>query len=164
MKRSVQLTFLLMISAICVFAVQPQKVDRVLVFKKKHKLLLLRGETVIKTYAVALGSGGLLPKRREGDQRTPEGLYHIDSRKRDSSFHLALHISYPNEADRERALKLGVRPGGDIMIHGTPNGLGWLGPSHRMMDWTAGCVAVTDAEIEEIWSLVPDGTTVEIRP
>jgi murein L,D-transpeptidase YafK len=91
-------------------------------------------------------------------------LYVIDSRKADSQFHRSLHISYPNAADRERARKLGVPPGGDIYIHGLPNGYGFIGAAHRARDWTDGCVAVTDREIEEIWSLVGNGTPVEIRP
>jgi murein L,D-transpeptidase YafK len=81
-----------------------------------------------------------------------------------SQFHLALHLSYPNAKDRARAAKLGVSPGGDIMIHGLPNGYGWVGSKHLLRDWTDGCVAVTDQEIEEIWRLVPNGTTVEIKP
>jgi murein L,D-transpeptidase YafK len=139
-------------------------VDRVVVLKSQHKLLLLSGEKVVRIYLVALGGGGLSPKMRQGDHRTPEGLYQIDYRNSASSFHRALHISYPNEADRERARRLGVSPGGDIMIHGITNGLGWVGTNHRLSDWTDGCIAVTNAEIEEIWSLVPDGTPVEIRP
>lgn len=140
------------------------KVTRVLVLKKEHSLQLLDGEKVIKTYKVVLGRGGLAPKQRQGDHRTPEGLYEIDYRNKSSRFHLALHISYPNQVDRERARKLGVNPGGDIMIHGITNGLGWLGSMHRIIDWTDGCIAVTDGEIEEIWSMVPDATPVEIRP
>lgn len=153
-----------MFSALFVFSDQPPKADGVLVLKKEHKLLLYSGGKIIKTYAVAIGRGGDSPKQRAGDHRTPEGLYQIDRRKKDSSFHRALHISYPNQADRERARKLGANPGGDIMIHGIPNGWGWVGSNHRATDWTDGCVAVTDNEIEEIWSLVPDGTPVEIRP
>lgn len=132
--------------------------------KKEHKMELFSGDTVFKTYTVALGRGGLPPKQREGDHLTPEGLYQIDHRNKNSRFYRALHVSYPNEADRERARKLGVDPGGDIMIHGIKNGLGWLGSMQRMMDWTNGCIAVTDAEMDEIWNLVPDGTPVEIRP
>jgi len=142
----------------------PQKATRVLVLKKEHKMQLLSGETVIKTYTVALGRGGLARKQRQGDHLTPEGLYEIDRRNKDSRFYRALHVSYPNELDRERARKLGVSPGGDIMIHGITNGLGWLGSMHRIIDWTDGCIAVTDAEMDEIWLLVPDGTPVEIRP
>lgn len=153
-----------MLSTLHLFAVQSQRADRVLILKKEHKLMLLSGGAVIRTYSVAIGKGGLSPKQRKGDHKTPEGLYKIDRRKENSSFHRALHISYPNEADIERASKLGVEPGGDIMIHGIANGLGWIGSLHRLIDWTDGCVAVTDAEIDEVWSLVPDGTPVEIRP
>ena len=98
------------------------------------------------------------------DARTPEGRYVIDSRNAASAYHKALHISYPNSDDRKRAAKLGVAPGGAVMIHGLPNGKGWVGPTHRLYDWTLGCIAVTDQEIDEIWNLVPVGTPVEIRP
>jgi murein L,D-transpeptidase YafK len=143
----------------------PQKrASKVLVLKTEHKLLLLDdSNNVIGTYSVAIGRGGVEPKQHQGDHRSPEGLYLIDHHKRDSRFHRALHVSYPNDADRERARKLGLDPGGDIMIHGIQNGLGWLGPLHRSLDWTDGCIAVTDAEIEEISAAVPDGTPVEIR-
>ena len=146
-----------------IYQVQPH-VDRVLVKKKDHKLLLMNGDVVVKSYSVALARGGPEPKQRQGDHKTPEGLYVIDSRNRTSRFHRALHVSYPNEADKERARKFGVEPGGDIMIHGIQNGLGWLGASQRLIDWTDGCIAVTDEQIEEIWRLVPDGTPIEIRP
>ena len=132
------------------------RVDRVIVKKKDHKLLLMNGDTVVKSYSVALARGGLGPKQQEGDHKTPEGCYRIDSRNQSSRFHRALHISYPNEADKARAQRLSVDPGGDIMIHGIQNGLGWIGAAHRLVDWTNGCIAVTDNEIEEIWTLVPD--------
>ncbi len=164
MNRPVQISVLSVFVLLSILLVANPKVDRVLVLKEDHKLVLLNGEKIVRVYTVALGGGGLLPKQQQGDRRTPEGLYEIDRRNRNSSFHLALHISYPNEADRERARRLGVSPGGDIMIHGITNGLGWLGVRHRFSDWTDGCIAVTDTEIEEIWSLVPDGTPVEIRP
>jgi murein L,D-transpeptidase YafK len=164
MKRLLHFSILLMLLVLNVFAVQSQKVDRVLILNKEHRLMLLSGDSVVKTYTVAVGRGGLSAKERVGDHKTPQGLYTIDRRNQNSRFHRALHISYPNEADRERARKLGISPGGDIMIHGITNGLGWLGSLHRLIDWTDGCVAVTDSEIEEIWSLVPDGTPVEIRP
>ena len=141
-----------------------QRASKVLVLKAEHKLLLLdTANNVIRSYSIAIGRGGLEPKQVQGDHKTPEGLYVVDRRKRDSRFHRALHVSYPNDFDRERARKLGAEPGGDIMIHGIQNGLGWLGPLHRLVDWTDGCIAVTDFEIEEIWSAVPDGTPVEIR-
>jgi murein L,D-transpeptidase YafK len=104
------------------------------------------------------------PKRCQGDNRTPEGTYRISGRNRHSSYHRSLRISYPDEGDRKRARALGCSPGGDIMIHGLPNGRGAIGALHRMYDWTAGCIAVTNPEIEEIWAAVPDGTEIEIRP
>lgn len=119
---------------------------------------------MIRTYKVALGRGGLAPKVREGDNLTPEGRYVIDARNAGSRFHRALHISYPNAEDRQRAAQLNVLPGGTIMIHGLQNGLGWIGSAHRLVDWTRGCIAVTDGEIDEIWRMVPVGTPVEIRP
>jgi murein L,D-transpeptidase YafK len=158
--------------AILIFAIplmaQPapprQTADSILILKKDHVLELLKGGKVIRTYKVALGRGGLAPKEREGDGRTPEGYYIVDSRNAQSHYHKALHISYPNAEDSKRAAKLGVAPGGAIMIHGLPNGMGWLGAAHRLYDWTLGCIAVTDEEIDEIWDLVPIGTPVEIRP
>lgn len=100
----------------------------------------------------------------EGDGRTPEGVYSIDRRKVKSTFHRALHVSYPNDDDLAQAKARSVSPGGDIMIHGLPNGLGFLGKLHLKGDWTAGCIAVTNPQIEEIWRAVPDGTKVEIVP
>ncbi len=145
-------------------AAAPERAYSILILKKDHVLELIAGGKVIRTYKVALGSGGLAAKEREGDGRTPEGHYVIDSRNEHSAYHRALHISYPNDEDRRRAAKLGVSPGGSIMIHGLPNGKGWIGAAHRTVDWTLGCVAVTDDEIEEIWKLAPVGTPVEIRP
>ncbi len=146
------------------FAQARPQVDSILILKKAHTLELLSHGSVVRTYKVALGRGGLAPKEREGDARTPEGRYFIDSRNEHSGFYRALHISYPSPEDRRRAAQRGVAPGGAIMIHGIKNGLGWLGATHRTIDWTAGCIAVTDAEIDEIWELVPVGTPVEIRP
>ena len=150
-----------------VLAQQPgpaEKADSILILKKDHLLELFRGGRVIRSYKVALGRGGLAPKQREGDALTPEGHYLIDSRNATSHYHRALHISYPNAEDRKRATQQGAAPGGAVMIHGLPNGMEWIGAGHRLYDWTLGCIAVTDAEIDEIWKLVPDGTPVEIRP
>ncbi|MDR3772524.1 MAG: L,D-transpeptidase family protein [Terracidiphilus sp.] len=141
-----------------------EKADSVLILKKDHVLELLAGGKVIRTYKVALGRCGLKPKEREGDGRTPEGHYVIDARNEVSHYHRALHVSYPDAEDSKRAARLGVAPGGAIMIHGLPNGVGWLGATHRVVDWTLGCIAVTDDEIDEIWKMVAVGTPVEIRP
>ena len=138
--------------------------DHILIEKAAHKMTLYAGDHILKTYTVALGRGGLEAKGWRGDNKTPEGNYKIDSRNPHSLFHLSLHISYPNQEDIARATTQGKDPGGDIMIHGIRNGLGWIGTLQRKFDWTAGCIAVTDPEIEEIWSLIPDGTAVEIRP
>lgn len=113
---------------------------------------------------MALGREPTGAKEFEGDQRTPEGSYSIDFHKPDSDYHLALHISYPEQHDIDRAALQGLSAGSDIMIHGLPNGRRWIGRFHRRQDWTAGCVAVTDFEIEEIYRAVPDGTPIEIRP
>ena len=140
------------------------KADKIIIKKSERKLSLLMGSHVLKTYKVALGSNPIGPKMKEGDGKTPEGLYIIDRHNLNSSFHLSLHISYPPASDRERALRSGARPGGDIMIHGIKNGLGWIGSLHRLADWTQGCIAVTNKEIEEISASVPDGTPIEIQP
>jgi murein L,D-transpeptidase YafK len=138
--------------------------DRVLVEKAARRLTLLRDGSPLKTYRVALGVAPVGSKEQEGDQRTPEGQYVIDFHKEDSDYHRALHVSYPEQRDIERAAAAGVPPGSDIMVHGIRNGMGWIGAFHRRKDWTAGCIAVTDFEIEEIWRAVSDGTPIEIRP
>lgn len=138
--------------------------DHIMIHKNARTLELMHAGQIIKTYKIALGGNPVGPKIQQGDHKTPEGKYVIDSRNLRSQFHRSLHISYPNAEDRERARKLGVQPGGDIFIHGLPNGYGFIGSAHRARDWTDGCIAVTDQEIEEIWILVPNGTPVEIRP
>jgi murein L,D-transpeptidase YafK len=145
-------------------APSPQRVDHIVIFKSKRTMLLMSGNKVLKTYKVALGGQPVGAKERVGDHKTPEGEYIVDARKSQSQFHRALHISYPNAADRERARKLGVSPGGEIEIHGLPARYAWIGAAHRQMDWTDGCIAVTNIEIEEIWPLVAVGTRVEIKP
>jgi murein L,D-transpeptidase YafK len=138
--------------------------DRVLVEKSARRLTLLRSGVPLKTYRVALGRAPTGAKEYEGDHRTPEGIYTIDFHKPDSDYHLALHVSYPERRDVDRAGAQGLSAGSDIMIHGLPNGRGWIGRFHRRNDWTAGCIAVADFEIEEIYRAVPDGTLIELRP
>jgi tetratricopeptide (TPR) repeat protein len=138
--------------------------DKILIEKKERRLTLFAKGEVLKTYKIALGGDPIGPKERQGDNKTPEGTYIIDARNRDSRYHLALHISYPNESDKRRARELGVSPGGDIMIHGIKNGFSWVGDGQAEVDWTRGCIAVTDEEIKEIAKLAPNGTVVEIRP
>lgn len=138
--------------------------DRVVVEKSARRLTLFQNGRALKTYSVASGRAPIAPKEYEGDQRTPEGIYTIDFHKPDSDYHLALHISYPEQHDIDRAAVQGLSAGSDIMIHGLPNGRGWIGRFHRRSDWTAGCIAVADFEIEEIYRAVPDGTPIELRP
>jgi len=145
-------------------AQETKTADRSIIVKSARTLTLMRHAEVLKTYKVALGTQPIGKKEREGDHKTPEGVYVIDSKIEHSRFHLALHISYPNAADRERARELGVNPGGAVEIHGLESVYAWLGPLHRQIDWTDGCIAVTNAEIDEIWPLVPVGTPVEIHP
>ena len=139
-------------------------IDRILVEKSERKLSIFRDGRKLKTYQIALGGNPVGAKEQEGDRKTPEGVYQIDYRNPKSDYHLALHISYPSGEDNARATERGVSAGSDIMIHGLPNGQGWIGAAHRQKDWTAGCIALTDEEIEELWRVTPDGTTVEIRP
>ena len=138
--------------------------DRLVVHKAARTLSVYSEERLLKTYKIALGRNPQGHKQQEGDGRTPEGNYVIDSRKADSAFHRALHISYPNAQDRRRARRLGVSPGGALMIHGLPNGMASIGAAHATRDWTEGCIAVTNPEIEEIWRVVPNGTRIEIKP
>lgn len=140
------------------------RADRVVVDKRARTLTLLADGRALKTYPVSLGGAPAGHKRREGDERTPEGRYVLDYRNPNSFAHLSLHVSYPDSADAARARAAGVPPGGMIMVHGIRNGLGWMGRLHRLVDWTDGCIAVTNGEMEEIWRAVPDGTPIEIRP
>jgi len=138
--------------------------DGVLILKSERRLQLLRDGAPFRSYRIALGRVPEGPKRCEGDMKTPEGKYVVSGRNPHSQYHLSLRVSYPNAQDRREASRLGCSPGGDIMIHGLPNSWGRIGAVHTAVDWTRGCVAVTDAEVEEIWKLVEDGTPVEIRP
>ena len=146
------------------FALPKGPADKILIEKNERRLTLFSKGKLLKTYKIALGGNPDGPKERQGDNKTPEGTYVIDSRNRGSLYHLSLHVSYPNDKDKKRAKQLGVSPGGDIMIHGIKNGFSWVGDLHAEVDWTKGCIAVTDEEIEEIDTLVPNGTHVEIRP
>ena len=140
------------------------RVDRVVVLKKERTLQLLRQGKVIKTYNVALGGNPVGPQTRQGDHKTPEGRYILDFRNAHSQFYQSFHISYPSEHDRDLARKNGVAPGGDVFVHGLPKGYGAIGAAHRLRDWTDGCIAVTNEEIDEIWKAVSDGIPIEIKP
>jgi murein L,D-transpeptidase YafK len=141
----------------------PAHADRIVVVKSTHTMTLYVGGKELKVYHVWLGRGPGNAKQQQGDNETPEGSYTITGRNPHSAAYRSLRISYPNAADRERARKLHVNPGGDIMIHGLPAGNDWVKPGQVLPDWTYGCIAVTDSEMDEIWKLVPDGTPIEIR-
>ena len=134
-----------------------ERVDEIRVDKSERRMTLLRDGRIVKSYLILLGDAPIGRKRQQGDERTPEGRYRITFRNDKSRFHLSLRVSYPNEADRRQARARGVDPGGDIMIHGgTPPGYS--------RDWTDGCIALSDAQIEEVWRLVPVGTPITISP
>jgi murein L,D-transpeptidase YafK len=136
------------------------QVTQVLVDKTARKMWLLHGTKALKTYDIDLGFGPVGHKFQEGDGRTPEGVYRIDRRNPNSAFHLSIGISYPNNADRAKARAAGVSPGGDIFIHGGPV----LFADKDKADWTAGCISVTNKEMEEIYAMVKDGTPILIKP
>jgi murein L,D-transpeptidase YafK len=140
-----------------------QHADQIVVVKSEHKMTLFAHGVAIKVYRVALGTGGLDPKQRQGDNRTPEGKYILDAMNANSRFHIAYHVSYPNSADRARAKLQGVSPGGDIMIHGVEKKYEYLGPLQHDYDWTEGCIALTNPEIEEFARLVSIGISIEIK-
>lgn len=140
------------------------KADRVVVLKTERKLILMQGDFVLRVYRVALGRYPLGHKQHEGDAKTPEGAYTLDFKLEDSDFYRAIRVSYPNERDISYAQKRGLDPGGKIMIHGLPNQLSAARVGHPMIDWTQGCIAVTNHEMDEIWSMIDPGTPIEIHP
>lgn len=140
------------------------EIDYVLVNKSENKMYFLSNGRRIKEYHVAFGDNSTGHKQQEGDERTPEGKYILDYKKSDSSFYKAIHISYPNEEDKKRAKDNGINPGGQIMIHGQKYGLGWISWLTQQFDWTNGCIAVTNTEMDKIWTLVKAGTPIEIQP
>ncbi len=166
-KRIISLTAVSILS--CLFfasiasATLP-KADKVVVIKSKRVLMLLKDGEIIKTYRISLGKNPIGHKMQAGDQKTPEGIYILNSRKQNSKYYLAINISYPNESDMLNAQKLGVSPGNSIAIHGLPKDLEDIDKFQRRLDWTDGCIALTNQEMDELWQLVPDGTPIEIKP
>lgn len=142
----------------------PVRADLVVVEKSERKMYILVEDSVVREYKIALGDNPRGHKQREGDERTPEGVYTLDRKKTDSAYYKAIRISYPSERDRLAAATAGVDPGGQIMIHGQKNGFGWLANKTQRYDWTDGCIAITDPEMDEVWNMVEVGTPIEIRP
>ncbi len=134
------------------------------VLKSDHKLQLLSGEKLVHEFHVVFGANPKGHKMQEGDERTPEGSYTLDYKKTNSAFYRAIHISYPNAKDIASAKSRGVKPGGEIMIHGQKNGLGWLSFISQRFNWTNGCVALPNQDMDVVWTLVKEGTPIEILP
>jgi len=140
------------------------KADRVVILKQERQLILMRGDRVLRVFRVALGRYADGPKRQEGDARTPEGEYTLDFKLEDSAFYRAIHISYPNQQDIAFARMRGIDPGGKIMIHGLPNNMSATRVGHPTLDWTQGCIALTNREMDILWQMVDEGTPIEIHP
>jgi hypothetical protein len=142
----------------------PFSADSIVVEKSRRTMTLYKDGSPVRIYFIALGQNPLGDKVGIGDNRTPEGLYYIEGHNPASKYHLSLRVSYPNDPDIAEARSRGLAPGGDIMVHGLPRGFENVGAEHRQRDWTNGCIAVTNAEIEEIWSAIPDGAAIQIKP
>lgn len=141
-----------------------QPIDKLVVLKSKRQLLAYSDGKLLKTYRVALGQNPVGAKQVEGDRKTPEGQYTINDKNLHSAYHKNLGISYPNAQDKAEARLLGKPAGGLIKIHGMRNGHGYLGLFHTFTDWTLGCIAVTNAEVDELYAHTPIGTPIEIKP
>lgn len=137
-------------------------IDKLVVYKSKRKMEAYTNGSLMKTYDIALGKDPVGHKQFEGDNKTPEGSYIIDARNANSAYHKNLGVSYPDEADKANAVKLGKAVGGDIKIHGLKNGRGYIGKCHRLKDWTAGCIAVTNDEVDELYAAVKHNAEIEI--
>jgi murein L,D-transpeptidase YafK len=147
-----------------VSGVSAQKADAVLVIKSKSRLYLMSKGERIASFHVTFGQNPKGHKQKQGDERTPEGHYWLDYKNQNSKFHKSIHISYPNAKDRANAKRLGVNPGGDIMIHGQKNGWGWASPIVQFFPWTRGCIALSNMDMDQVWEAVDPGTPIEIRP
>ena len=145
-------------------AIKNKPVDKVLVLKSERKLHLMHRGEILKSYRVSLGKQPKGPKLREGDNRTPEGFYWIDWRKTSQNYNLSMHISYPNARDRATASAKGLAPGGMIMLHGTPVDEEYPEWYFHTLDWTNGCIAVSNADMVDIWLMTPDNTPIQILP
>lgn len=140
------------------------KIDKIVVEKAKRRMTVYHQDIPLRTYRIALGFSPTGHKEQEGDGKTPEGNYLINSKNPHSKFHLSLKISYPSQDDKKAAKAKGVNPGGEIMIHGLGKYLGPLGTKHTLRDWTLGCIAITNEEMEELFPYVDTGTKIEVNP
>ena len=161
-KTGVLLAFLCLVSTPPLYAAD--KADMVRVVKSEKRLYLLKDEEVFASYPVRFGANPTGHKQQQGDERTPEGLYFLTYKNAGSAYYRSIHISYPNALDQEKARSLGVDPGGDIMIHGQANGWQWAGFFTQLVNWTDGCVALSNANMDEVWNAIEPGTPIEILP
>lgn len=153
-----------LLAAAPALATNVERADRVVVRKSERTLYLMRGDAVLRSFKVALGLEPEGHKTREGDFRTPEGRYALIERNVDSDFFLSIRISYPNDADKRQARRRGHAPGGAIMIHGQPNDPTRSLEYYRRTDWTNGCIAVSNADMVDIWLMTARNTPIEILP
>lgn len=163
-KFHMRFIFVFLVSLSCSLASAQNKADLVRVLKSERKLELVANGKIIKEFKIALGSDPKGHKQQEGDGKTPEGKYVLDYKKADSAYYKAIHVSYPNENDVSLAKARSMNPGGQIMIHGQKNGLGWLSFISQRMDWTQGCVALANDDMDTVWNLIEAGTKIEILP
>ncbi|MEI7596148.1 MAG: L,D-transpeptidase family protein [Bacteroidota bacterium] len=170
-KKIIRWVFILLTTTLFVYYFYPEsqlssniKIDSIVICKSKRELLAYSNGRLIKTYKVSLGKNSIGDKEFEGDKKTPEGIYYINAKNPNSGYYKNLGISYPNEQDIEYSRKLGKPTGGDIKIHGLRNGIGFIGKFQRWFDWTAGCIALTNKEVDELYNNVEIGTKIEIIP
>ncbi|MBW2477497.1 MAG: L,D-transpeptidase family protein [Deltaproteobacteria bacterium] len=168
LSRLLKFLFTVWLAASCLantaLANMREEIDLIIVNKTERQLHLLQGDEIVRTYPISLGKNPIGHKTHEGDQRTPEGRYLIDWRNPESRYHLALHISYPSPQDLQKAEQHGVNPGGSIMIHGLPKKFSDGANVLLDLDWTDGCIALSNNHMEEVWNLVADNTVIEILP
>lgn len=169
--KIILLSIFLLLLALTVYYFYPEekltsevKIDRIVVYKSKRQLLIYSNEKLVKTYKISLGKNPVGHKEFEGDKKTPEGIYTIDDKNPNSGYYKNLGISYPNEADIKHAKQINKPVGGDIKIHGLRNGVGFIGKFHRWFNWTLGCIAITNEEIDELYNVIEIGTQIEIKP
>ena len=158
------LLIVLQLSLSFTYAENLQKADNILVIKNERKLFLINNDQIYATYSVTFGGDPNGHKQSQGDQKTPEGNYVLDYKNANSKYYKSIHISYPNQKDRENAKRLGVSPGGDIMIHGQLNGWDWAAPIVQLFSWTDGCIALSNKDMDQLWLAIDPGTPIEIRP
>ena len=170
MRKTIRYSFVILLLAVAGYYFFPEPaldttkpIDRIVVTKSKRELVVYSNGEALKTYTIALGREPEGAKRVEGDKKTPEGVYTINDKNPHSGYFLNLGISYPNQNDIDHARSINQEPGGQIKIHGMRNGFGAVGKFHRWFDWTLGCIAVSNSEMQELYDNVPIGTPIEIR-